>query len=114
MPELHPPRVGDADHRGGVEPHADRIPGRQLLMRGGGGDQGRGVADRDPRGEPALPDEVPLELLRVHTRFVGGRIRRVARRRRLGRRGAEHPGELAVEVDQLLGHGLALVGVGVQ
>ena len=62
------------------------------------GDHRRRVARRDPRGEAALRDEVPLELLRVDELVAPG----------------EEPGVLAVEVDELLRDGLALRRVGAQ
>src|SRR5205823_14660248 len=61
---------------------------------------------RDSRGETALRDEVLLELLRVDTLYAGAAgLRRV---------GAEHLGELAVEIDELLGDLLTFLGVGAQ
>ena len=69
-------------------------------------DQRRRVLRRGPRGEAALRDEVRLELLRIHAVAFGAA--------RLLRRRAEHLGELAIEVDELLGDRLPFGRVGVQ
>ncbi len=65
-----------------------------------GGDDRGVVPGRRAGGEAPLPDEVGLELRRVHP-LTPGIIDRPGR-------GAEHAGELAVEVDELLGDGVAL------
>jgi hypothetical protein len=62
-------------------------------------DRRRGVARCNACGEAALRDEVLLELLGVDVGLTAA---------------AEQPGELAVEIDELLGGRLPLLRVGVQ
>jgi hypothetical protein len=79
-----------------------------VLEHPGRSDHRRLVAGGDARREAALGREVLLERLRVDAfdsfNVVAG----------AGRVRAEHRGELAVEVDELLGDLLPLLGVGVQ
>ena len=89
-----------------MEAHANGEAGREMLERGLAADQRRLVLGRGSRGEAALRDEVRLELLRIHAFAFGAS--------RLLRRSAEHPGKLAIEVDQLLGDRLPFGRVGVQ
>ena len=98
--------IRDAHHGGGMETRPYGEAGRQMLVRSLAADGRCAVVRTNPCRETPMLLEVTLEFLRIHpfrSRFAGtlGAV-------------AEHLGPLAVEIDQLLGHDLALAGVGMQ
>ena len=106
MPQLDGPGVSEADDRRGMKAHADREPFGEAPPGRLPGQDRRAIAGGRSRCEARLLHEIRLELRGIDPFAV-----------RLGgvfRRSAEHSRPLAVEVDQLLGDGLALARVGAQ
>ena len=99
MSKLHPLGVRHPDHRSGMEAPADRQPAREVLMGVIHRDLGRRIAGLHAGGVPAVLHEVALETVGV---FGASRPFRNERC------------QVAVEIDQLLGLGPPLLGIGAQ
>ena len=65
MAQLHGLRVGEADDRRRMEPHADHETCREMLMDGLGDQQRRAILRGRPGRETALLEEIALEFGRI-------------------------------------------------
>ena len=104
--QVNRPGIRQPDDRGRMKAHTDHQAFREMLIGRFGRDDRPVVPGFRPCREAPLPDKVFLELRGIDTCAVGiGGILR---------RSTEHPGELAIEVDQFIGNRLAFVRIGVQ
>src|SRR5262249_3058955 len=98
--------VGETDDGSRMKSLPDHQPRGEMLPSWNTTNKGGAVAGLDPRGEAELLCQIALQICGIDTVTLG--LRGV-----LGWR-AEHRGELAIEVDQLLSDCPSFVGIGAE